>query len=69
MMNEQNLSMILWGETVMKAVYIHNRSLVKAETSTFEEVVKKKEWKEAIMKEYQSIMMYDKLCLDLKKSM
>jgi galactose-1-phosphate uridylyltransferase len=34
-------------------------SLVNAEPSTFEEAVKKKEWKEAMMEEYQSIMKND----------
>jgi hypothetical protein len=33
--------------------------LVNAEPSTFEEAVKKKEWKEAMMEEYQSIMKND----------
>jgi hypothetical protein len=41
-------------EAAMTTVYIHNRSLVNAEPSTFEEVVKQKEWKEAMMEEYQS---------------
>jgi hypothetical protein len=31
-------------------------SIVNAEPSTFEEAVKQKEWKKAMMKEYQSIM-------------
>jgi hypothetical protein len=35
---------------------------------TPEEAVKKKEWKEAMMVEYQSIM-YEKLCVDLKESL
>jgi hypothetical protein len=69
MMNNQNLSMFLWREATMIAVYIQNRSLVNAEPSTFEEAVKKKEWKEAMMEEYQSIMMYGKLCLELKESL
>jgi hypothetical protein len=34
-------------------------SLVNAEPSTFEEAIKKKEWKEAMMKEYQSIIKND----------
>jgi hypothetical protein len=34
-------------------------SLVNAEPSTFEEAVKKKEWKEAMVEEYQSIMKND----------
>jgi hypothetical protein len=34
-------------------------SLVNAKPSTFEEAVKKKEWKEAMMEEYQSIMKND----------
>jgi hypothetical protein len=34
-------------------------SIVNAEPSTFEEVVKKKEWKEAMMEEYKSIMKND----------
>ena len=34
-------------------------SLVNAEPSTFEEAIKKKEWKEAMMEEYQSIMKND----------
>jgi hypothetical protein len=34
-------------------------SLFNAEPSTFEEVVKKKERKEAMMEEYQSIMKND----------
>jgi hypothetical protein len=34
-------------------------SLVNAESSTFEEAMKKKEWKEAMMEEYQSIMKND----------
>jgi hypothetical protein len=41
---------------------------LNAKPSTFEESVKKKEWKEVMMEEYQSLMMYGKLCLDLKKS-
>jgi hypothetical protein len=44
-------------------------SLVNVEPSTFEEALKKKEWKEAMMEEYQSIMMYGNLCLDLKESL
>ena len=35
------------------------KSLVNAKPSTFEEAVKKKEWKEAMMEEYQSIMKND----------
>jgi hypothetical protein len=34
-------------------------SLVNVEPSTFEEAIKKKEWKEAMMEEYQSIMKND----------
>jgi hypothetical protein len=34
-------------------------SLVNAEPSTFEEESKKKEWKEAMVEEYQSIMKND----------
>ena len=34
-------------------------SLVNAKPSTFEEAVKKKEWKEAMMEEYESIMKND----------
>ena len=34
-------------------------SLVNAEPSTLEEAIKKKEWKEAMMEEYQSIMKND----------
>jgi hypothetical protein len=34
-------------------------SLVKEKPSTFEEEIKKKEWKEAMMEEYQSIMKND----------
>jgi hypothetical protein len=34
-------------------------SLVNVEPSIFEEAVKKKEWKEAMTKEYQSIMKND----------
>jgi hypothetical protein len=34
-------------------------SLVNTEPSTFEEAVKKKEWKETLMEEYQSIMKND----------
>jgi hypothetical protein len=34
-------------------------SLINAKPSTFEEAVKKKEWKEAMMEEYQSVMKND----------
>jgi hypothetical protein len=35
------------------------KNLVNAEPSTFEEAVKQKEWKEAMMEEYQSVMKND----------
>jgi len=34
-------------------------NLVNAEPSTFEEAFKQKEWKEAMMEEYQSVMKND----------
>jgi hypothetical protein len=34
-------------------------NLVNSEPSTFEEAIKKKEWKEAMMESYQSIMKND----------
>jgi hypothetical protein len=35
------------------------RNIIDSEPSTFEEVVEKKEWKDAMMEEYQSIMKND----------
>jgi hypothetical protein len=69
MMNDQNLSMFLWGEAAMTTIYIQNRSPHHLKNMTPEESlsersqvqvsVKKKEWKEAMMEEYQSIMKND----------
>jgi hypothetical protein len=65
MMNNQNTSIFQWREETMIVVYIHNRSLVNAEPSTFEEAVKK----EVMMEYCQSSMVYGKLCLDLTESL
>ena len=45
-------------------------TLLNEEPTTFEEATHKKQWKEAMTEEHQSIMkmMYGKLCIDLKKN-
>ena len=42
--------------------------LLDEEPTTFEESVQKEQWKEAMMEEHQSIMMYGKSYRDLKKN-